>query len=77
MLSSFAVSIATIVCLTYLFNVYALLFALPFMALVVAVFGNVLFFESQGMDYYLGPDKIVKPRKLETADSMKKVKMIV
>ncbi|MBQ7884541.1 MAG: hypothetical protein IJ318_00385 [Clostridia bacterium] len=76
-LSSFAVSIAIVVCLTYLFNIYALVFALPFMSLIVAVFGNVLFFESQGMDYYLSPDKIVTPRKLETADSIKKVKMIV
>lgn len=76
-LSSFAVILAVVVCLTYLFNIYALLFAVPFMSLIVAVFGNVLFFESQGMDYYVSPEKIVIPRKLETADSIKKVKMIV
>lgn len=76
-LSSFAVTIAVVLCLTYLFNIYALVFAVPFMSLIIAIFGNVLFFESQGMDYYISPEKIVKPRKLETADSIKKLKMIV
>ena len=32
---------------------------------------------SQGMDYYISPERIIKPRKLETADSIKKLKMIV
>lgn len=76
-LSSFAVTIAIVFCLTYLFNIYALVFAVPFMSLIIAIFGNVLFFESQGMDYYISPEKIIKPRKLETADSIKKLKMIV
>jgi len=76
-LSSFAVVVTIVISLVYLFGIYALIFALPFMALIVAVFGQVLFFESQGMDYYLSPDKIITPRKLENADSIKKVKMII
>ena len=36
-----------------------------------------VFFESQGMDYYLSPDKIISPRKLECADKMAKMKNII
>lgn len=76
-LSSFIVVIVGAVCLLYLFGVYALIIEIPILALVNAIFGQVLFFESQGMDYYLGPDKIIKPRKLECADKMAKMKNII
>lgn len=76
-LSSFSVVMAIIVALFYIFGVYSLIFIIPFMSLILSVFGQVLFFESQGMDYYISPDKIITPRKLECADSIKKVKNII
>lgn len=76
-LSSFIVVIVGAVCLLYLFGVYALIVEIPILALVNAIFGQVLFFESQGMDYYLSPDKIIKPRKLECLDKMAKMKNII
>ncbi|MCI7003534.1 MAG: hypothetical protein MR904_04245 [Clostridia bacterium] len=76
-LSSFIVVIVVSVCLLYLFGVYALIVEIPILALVNAIFGQVLFFESQGMDYYLSPDKIISPRKLECADKMAKMKNII
>lgn len=41
------------------------------------MFSMVLFFESQGMRYYVDLDTIITPRKLETCDSFKKVKDII
>lgn len=76
-LSSFVVVITLTVALFYLFGVYSLIVIIPLFALINAVFGQVLFFESQGMNYYLSPEKIVSPRKLECADSIKKVKNII
>ncbi len=76
-LSSFAVVAVVFVAVVYLFGIYSLIVALPLMSLLVAVFGQVLFFESQGMNYYLTPDKIVMPRKLERADNIYKVRHII
>ena len=63
--------------IVYVFGVYSLIVVVPLSSLIMTVFGQVLFFESQGMNYYISPDNIVLPRKLEQADSMKKVKNII
>lgn len=76
-LSSFIVVAVISVALLYLFGIYALIIEIPLIALVNAVFGQVLFFESQGMDYYLGPDKIISTKKLESLDKMKQMKNII
>lgn len=76
-LSSFVVVMVFVVSITCVFGVYSLIAVVPFVALVLAVFGQVLFFESQGMNYYISPDKIVTPRKLECADKMSSVKFII
>ncbi len=76
-LSSFMVVACILACLFYLFGLYSFIVTIPFYALVVAVFGQVLYFESQGMDYYISPEKIIKPRKLECADNISKVKNII
>lgn len=76
-LSSFIVVAVISVALLYLFGIYALIIEIPLIALVNAVFGQVLFFESQGMDYYLGPDKIISTKKLESTDKMKQMKNII
>lgn len=76
-LSSFSVVMIFMVALILIFGPYAFILVLPLMALINAVFGQVLFFESQGMNYYITPENIIKPRKLEQADNMKKVKFII
>lgn len=75
--SSFAVTMTVMLAICYLFGIYALIAIVPLMALINAVFGQVLFFESQGMDYYISLENIITPRKLETADKIKKVKNII
>ncbi len=73
-LSSFSVVTICMYALFLIFGLYSIVVVFPLMALINAVFGQVLFFESQGMDYYISPENIVKTRKLEQADSIKKVK---
>ena len=76
-LSSFAVLVSLFMAAIYLFGFYALIAIIPFSALIVSIFGQVMFFESQGMNYYITPENIIKPRKLEQADSIKKIKNII
>lgn len=76
-LSSFAVITVVMVAILYIFGIYSLLVIIPLSSLITNVFGQVLFFESQGMNYYISPDNIVMPRKLEQADSIRKVKDII
>lgn len=73
-LSSFCVVTVCMFAIFLVFGLYSAVVVLPLMALINAVFGQVLFFESQGMDYYISPENIVKTRKLEQADNIKKVK---
>lgn len=73
-LSSFAVVTTILLAVIVLFGAYALIPLFPLFLLITCVFGQVLFFESQGMDYYTSQDTVVRPRKLEQADSIRKVK---
>lgn len=76
-LSSFAVIYAISLALSFVFGLYALLIIIPINALITTVFGQVLFFESQGMNYYVSPDKIINTKKLEQTDKIKKVKFVI
>lgn len=76
-LSSFAVVSVVMFAVIYIFGIYSAIVVVPLSSLIITVFGQVLFFESQGMNYYITPDNIVLPRKLEQADSIKKVKNII
>lgn len=76
-LSSFAVITIFLIAFLYVFGFYAIIAIIPIASLLVNVFGQVLYFESQGMNYYISPDIIIKPRKLEEADNIKKVKNII
>ena len=76
-LSSFAVVTVAMIAVLYIFGLYSLIVIAPLSSLITTVFGQVLFFESQGMNYYVSPDNIVMPRKLEEADSIRKVKDII
>ena len=76
-LSSFSVVMTVCVALLYLFGIYAFIVTIPLLSLIYAVFGQVLFFESQGMDYYISPDKIITPKKLECTDRIQKIKYII
>lgn len=76
-LSSFAVITTIFIAVLCMFGLYSLIVLIPLWSLLTNVFGLVLFFESQGMNYYISPDRIINPRKLEQADSIKKVKNII
>ena len=76
-MSSFAVIVVVSLGITLIFGAYALVIILPFITLISCIFGQVLFFESQGMNYYIAPEEIIKPRKLEQADSNRRVKFII
>lgn len=76
-LSSFAVVITVMLAIIYMFGIYSLIVVIPLSSLITVVFGQVLFFESQGMNYYVSPDRIINPRKLEDADSIRKIKNII
>lgn len=75
--SSFSMVMVVIVAIIGTFGVFSVPVLIPLLELVIVVFGQVLFFESQGMNYYISLDKIIKPRKLEEADKIKKVKLII
>lgn len=76
-LSSFAVVTTIMLAVLYIFGAYSLIVIAPLSSLIITVFGEVLFFESQGMNYYISPDRVIMPRKLEQADSIRKVKSII
>ncbi|MBO5310362.1 MAG: hypothetical protein IKB21_02895 [Clostridia bacterium] len=50
---------------------------IPLYCFVMAVFGMVVFFEHQGMRYYVDFNTIVSPKKLELTDKVKKIKFII
>ena len=50
---------------------------IPLYCFVMAVFGMVVFFEHQGMRYYVDFNTIISPKKLELTDKVKKIKFII
>lgn len=64
-------------CLVILTGVIGLLVVIPFFCFVMAVFGQVVFFENQGMRYYVDFNTIISPKKLEETDKIIKVKFII
>lgn len=49
----------------------------PILSMTIVIFQMVMFFGSQGMRYYVDPDTILCPKKLEETDKFKKVKNII
>lgn len=56
---------------------FSLIALIPLASVAVLMLEMVMFFESQGMRYYVDLDSIVSPRKLEQCDKFDKVKNII
>jgi len=59
------------------FGSFGFVLALPITCLLICIFGMVMFFESQGMRYYVDMDTILTPKKLEETDKINKLKYII
>lgn len=60
-----------------IFGFISVLLVFPILAMLIIIFQMVMFFGSQGMRYYVDPDTILCPKKLEETDKFKKVKNII
>ena len=60
-----------------LFGFMSVVLILPLLLLALIIFQMVMFFGSQGMRYYVDPDTILSPKKLEETDKFKKTKSII
>ncbi len=76
-LSSLLVIFFLGVMLLFMMTAYSLIVLVPLTVVAVIMLEMVMFFESQGMRYYVDLDTIVAPRKLEHRDKFKKVKDII
>lgn len=63
--------------LSFMFTTFSLIALIPFASVSIIMLEMVMFFESQGMRYYVDLDSIVSPRKLEQCDKLNKVKNII
>ena len=59
------------------FGSFGFFVALPVACLLISIFGMVMFFESQGMRYYVDMDTILTPKKLEQTDKINKLKNLI
>lgn len=50
---------------------------LPLYSFIVAILGMVIFFENQGMRYYVDIDTIINPKRLEQTEKLKKLKYFI
>ena len=76
-LSCFLVTYFLLVMLTFIATAYSLIVLWPLTSVAVIMTQMVMFFESQGMRYYVDLDTIISPRKLEHRDKFNKVKDII
>ena len=80
-LSSFLIATLSL----FVINVFAIFFTagvgilitLPITTVVLSIIGEVMYFESLGMRFYVDAEHIVSPKKLEQQDSFSKVKDII
>ena len=63
--------------ITMVFGFYSLAIIIPVMACVLCVYDMVAFFTSQGMRFYITPNKILTPKKLEEVDDINKTAYIL
>lgn len=75
--STSIVFVFTFIVLSAMTGVFGLIILLPVFCLTISVFGMVVFFETQGMRYYVDFDKIITPKKLEQTDKISKLKFII
>jgi len=63
--------------LTMVFGAYILAIIIPLMASMLCVYDMTAFFTSQGMRFYITPNKILTPKKLEEVDNINKTAYIL
>lgn len=77
LLSSVLVIIFFTTMLSFMFTTFSLIALIPLASVSIIMLEMVMFFESQGMRYYVDLDTIVTPKKLEQCDKFNKVKNII
>ncbi len=60
-----------------MFTSFSLIALVPLASVSIIMLEMVMFFESQGMRYYVDLDSIISPKKLEQCDKFNKVKNII
>ncbi len=71
-LSTISMLLLLLLSIGLLFGVLSTLLLLPLGYMLILIFKMVMFFGSQGMNYYVDLDTILKPKKLEETDKLKK-----
>lgn len=75
--STVAMIMLVFVLISQLFGSLSLVLVLPLFVMSLIIFQMVMFFGSQGMRYYVDPDTILSPKKLEETDKLRKAKNII
>lgn len=63
--------------LVMIFGVWIFALIIPAMTIVLCVYNMTAFFTSQGMRFYITPNKIMTPKKLEEVDNINKTAFIL
>ncbi len=71
-LSTITMMLLLLLSIGLLFGVLSTFVLMPLGYMLILIFRMVMFFGSQGMNYYVDLDTILKPKKLEETDRMKK-----
>lgn len=71
-LSTISMMLLLLLSIGLLFGIISTIVLMPLGYMLVLIFRMVMFFGSQGMNYYVDLDTILKPKKLEETDKMKK-----
>lgn len=75
--STLVMMLTLLVMLVSVFGLLSLIILLPMFAVLLNAFSMVMFFGSQGMRYYVDPDTILSPKKLEETDKFEDAKNII
>lgn len=70
--STIAMLLLISTCLFVIFGVLSLVILFPLSYMIFLIFRMVMFFESQGMRYYVDVNTVLKPKQLEETDKLKK-----
>ncbi len=75
--SSLGMMFLLCIMLVSVFGVLSLVLVLPMFKLWLNAFSMIMFFGSQGMRYYVDPDTILSPKKLEETDKFENTKFVI
>lgn len=62
---------------SFMFTTFSLLALIPLASVALVMLEMVMFFESQGMRYYVDLDTIISPKKFEQCEKFNKIKNII